>query len=153
MSIEEVWSAAFKHSNRQMFQFPTWRTGSAHVKGTKCLFRVVTTLRFLLPPPTLNLLPWSWTVWIRTVRAALWPVSWKPLACKIRGRSLRSRALQFPPSIFVTLTEVPIHRAKKLGQLVCTVQREETKVCVWFCLVFFYFNLLLSLSGVILVYF
>lgn len=64
----EVRSAAFKQGTGQMFQFPTWRTGSADAKGTKRLFGVVTTLRFPLPPPTLNLLPWSWTAWTGAVK-------------------------------------------------------------------------------------
>lgn len=65
---QEVRSAAFKQGTGQMFQFSTWRTGSADAKGTKRLLGIVTTLRFLLPPPTLNLLPWSWTVWTRAVK-------------------------------------------------------------------------------------
>lgn len=65
---QEVRSAAFKQSSGQMFQFPTWRTGSADAKGTKRLLGIVATLRFLLPPPTLNLLPWSWTVWTGAVK-------------------------------------------------------------------------------------
>lgn len=60
---QEVRSAAFKQGTGQMFQFPTWRTGSADAKGAKRLLGIVTTLPSLLPPPTLNLLPWSWTVW------------------------------------------------------------------------------------------
>lgn len=138
VSIEEVWSAAFKHSNRQMFQFPTWRTGSADVKGTKCLFGIVTTLWFLLPPPTLNLLPWSWTVWIRTVKAALWSGSWEPLTCKMEGWSLCSQTLGFPPLLFLS----------RLWKFWCTVQRssdnlsalsrEKRPRCVgFFCLVLF----------------
>lgn len=97
-----------------MFQFPTWRTGSADVKGTKGLFRVVTTLWFPLPPPTLNLLPWSWTVWIRTVRAALWSVSWEHLTCKMQGRSLYFRLCSSLPSFFFLSC---------LWRFRCTVQR------------------------------
>lgn len=122
--MEEISSAAFKHSERQMFQFPTWRTGSADVKGAKCLFRIVTTLWFFLPPPTLNLLPWSWTVWIRTVRAALWSVSWEPLTCKMQGGAFALRLGSFlPPFIFSTLMKFPMHSAEKLGHLICTAQR------------------------------
>jgi len=95
--MEEVWSAALKHGNKQMFQFPTWRTGFADIKAAKCLFKIVTALWLLLPPPTLNLLPWSRTVWIRAVKAALWSVSWEPSTCKMQGRRLLSQVLLFPP--------------------------------------------------------
>lgn len=65
---QEVRSAAFKQGTGQMFRFPTCRTGSADAKGAKRLLGIVTTLRSLLPPPTLNLLPWSWTVWTGAVK-------------------------------------------------------------------------------------
>lgn len=98
--MEEVWSAAFKRGNKQMFQFPTWRTGSADIKAAKCLFKIVTALWLFLPPPTLNLLPWSRTVWIRAVKAALWSVSWEPSTCKAQGGAFSLCFCSSLPSTF-----------------------------------------------------
>lgn len=121
-----------------MFQFPTWRTGSTDGKGTKCLFGVVTTLWFLLPPPTLNLLPWSWTVWIRTVRAALWSVSREPLTCKRRGGAF-AQPLQFPLLLdcgFFCVSHWWRFRCTRSWDSLPALPREEKQRCVGFFFTF-----------------
>lgn len=72
----------------------------------------------------------------------------------MQGRSLLSQVLQFPPLhcffFFVMLMEVLMYHAKKLGQIDCTVQRGEIKVCCLFVLFQFSAFCVRSRSGVLL---
>lgn len=128
---QEVRIAAFKQGTGQMFQFPTWRTGSADAKGAKRLLGIVTTLRFLLPPPTLNLLPWSCTVWAGAVKLLRAQGAESPRPVEA-GRDFAA-APQVPPSS----RSCPGYegwtlRAGEPGQPACTARPGETKVCAAF---------------------
>lgn len=131
---QEVRSAAFKQGTGQMFQFPTWRTGSADAKGTKRLLGIVTTLRFLLPPPTLNLLPWSWTVWTRAVKLLCDQRAERESPRHVKAGRDFSATPQVPPSSSRVCPgyEGSALRSQEPGQPVCTARPADTKVSAAF---------------------